>query len=158
MNSNLQTQSSRRGFTLVEMLAVIAIIGILAAIVMPDLTGSRKVARDAERVTEVAQISLALEMYYNACRQYPATLTTGASTAGCTGVTLGTFLDTIPTPPTGGSYGYLTNGAGNGHSAYVISVTMETTHRNLASDVDGTVFGSVNCGIAGPTDTIYCKQ
>ena len=45
------TVSKTKGFTLMEMLAVIAIIGILAAITIPSLGDSRKKARDAERIT-----------------------------------------------------------------------------------------------------------
>lgn len=45
-----------RGFTLVELLAVIAIIGVLSSIVLMGLSGSRAKARDAKRVSDLQNI------------------------------------------------------------------------------------------------------
>ena len=50
---------------------VIAIIGILSAVVITSLNSSRLKARDARRIVELRQIRLALELYYDSNGYYP---------------------------------------------------------------------------------------
>lgn len=66
-------RNSKRGFTLIELLVVIAIIGILSAVVLASLQTARQKARDAKRISDVGQIQLALELYYDANTNYPPT-------------------------------------------------------------------------------------
>ena len=53
------------GFTLVELLVVISIIGILTMIGAVAFSGAQKKARDTQRKTELDALSKALIMYYN---------------------------------------------------------------------------------------------
>ncbi len=53
----------RQGFTLTELLAVIAIMGILATIVMVSLISSRARGRDAQRLAAVQQLRAAIDQY-----------------------------------------------------------------------------------------------
>jgi len=64
----------KKGFTLIELLVVIAIIGVLATVVLVSLGNARTKARDARRLSDVKQIQLALEMYYDSSSNgsYPA--------------------------------------------------------------------------------------
>ncbi len=55
---------NKRGFTLIELLVVIAIIGLLSSVVIVSLNSSRAKARDTRRKADLAQISKALELYY----------------------------------------------------------------------------------------------
>lgn len=61
----------KRGFTLVELLLVIAIIGVLTIIVIANVNNSRIKARDSKRLQDVRQLKLALELYYETNKAYP---------------------------------------------------------------------------------------
>jgi len=53
------------GFTLVELLVVISVIGILAGMALVSFSGSQKQARDTQRKSDIKQYQLALENYAN---------------------------------------------------------------------------------------------
>jgi prepilin-type N-terminal cleavage/methylation domain-containing protein len=65
----------RKGFTIIELLVVVAIIGILTGAVMIAVSDSRQKARDARRKTELRSIENAIELYasYNNGK-FPASL------------------------------------------------------------------------------------
>lgn len=60
------------GFTLVELLVVIAILGILATIGLVTFSSSQMRGRDAQRKSDLKQVSSALEIYYNDYGAYPS--------------------------------------------------------------------------------------
>ena len=101
----------KKGFTLVELLVVIAIIAILSTLSVVALNSARAKSRDARRQSDIKQIRTALDMYYDSNnQQYPTgsnkTLGTGdaacltstgwTTTAGCTGTI---FMQKVPTDP-----------------------------------------------------------
>ena len=63
--------SKRTGFTLVELLVVISIVSLLSSVVLASLNSARSKSRDARRVADLKQLQLALELYYDANRNYP---------------------------------------------------------------------------------------
>lgn len=69
---------SQKGFTIVELLIVIVVIGILAALVLNTFSGVQKRARDTQRQTDINAIATQLEVYYNDNGAYPLIATVDA--------------------------------------------------------------------------------
>jgi prepilin-type N-terminal cleavage/methylation domain-containing protein/prepilin-type processing-associated H-X9-DG protein len=62
---------NRPGFTLVELLVVIAVIGILIAMMLPAVQAAREAARRAQCANHLAQLGIALQNYEAACELLP---------------------------------------------------------------------------------------
>lgn len=131
--------TASKGFTLIELLVVIAIIGILSSVVLASLNNARKKGRDARRVSDIKQIQLALELYYDSNGEYPA----GTSLASLAP----TYIAAVPTDPTNTGtnvYSYqASNAAGTAACAtapcsnYTLKAVFEQDHVALDSDADG---------------------
>ncbi len=68
-------KKAQAGFTIIELLIVIAIIAILAGLVLNNFQGAQAKARDTQRVTDVNNVHTKLEEYYNDNNGYPNTFT-----------------------------------------------------------------------------------
>ena len=64
-------KSKQQGFTIVELLIVIVVIGILAALVITTFTGIQQKARDTERETDIKALQGQIEAYYAQNGNYP---------------------------------------------------------------------------------------
>jgi general secretion pathway protein G len=93
---------NERGFTFVEVLAVILVLGVLVAIALPNYFGAEADARTAVRTANVRSINSALALYQYRTGACPADAT--AFTAFLNNTTY--FPDGAPTDPVGGGVTY----------------------------------------------------
>lgn len=156
-------RTSKSGFTLIELLVVIAIIGVLSSIVLASLNSARRKSRDARRITDVKQIQLALELYFDSQSPTPGYPPATANTSGnCTAalayglqVLAPTYIPQIPRDPNNPTpnncYRYATPSASGVQTSYHLAAKLEdATNPALAGDrdCDSSVAG---CGAAAYT-------
>ncbi len=95
----------QEGFTLLELLIVIVIIGILAVLIIPNLASGPARARDAQRKSDLRSLKTALETYFNDNNVYPPAggVSCEPDVAGCLGTVLsgGTtiYMKVVPADP-----------------------------------------------------------
>ena len=144
---SLRNKKSVSGFTLIELLVVIAIIGILATVVLASLNNARRKSRDARRVTDIKQVQLALELYFDGVgnNSYPTGTATCTPSPGALAaddnynlqplVTSG-YIAVLPRDPvTRDCYFYRTKVAPS--TVYHLATVLEdTTNVALGSDKD----------------------
>jgi prepilin-type N-terminal cleavage/methylation domain-containing protein len=81
-----------KGFTLVELLVVIGIIGTLATLVLVQLGSTRAKGRDVKRIADINQLRSGLESYFDDNGRYPAT-------TDLSSILVPSYLTTIPLDP-----------------------------------------------------------
>ncbi|MFI5240159.1 MAG: type II secretion system protein [Candidatus Saccharimonadia bacterium] len=121
------------GFTLLELLIVIVIIGILAVLIVPNLTQGPQRARDAQRKSDLRNTKTALETYFNDNNVYPP----GSGTSGFAGLAtylVPSYMKTLPVDPKGGTlaapiYQYTATPASctTACTSYTLQATLENT-------------------------------
>jgi prepilin-type N-terminal cleavage/methylation domain-containing protein len=124
---------SRQGFTLIEMLVVIAIIGILSSLFLVGFQGYRNSATDAATIAAIHKAQLALEQCYNENGNY---------TGPCDAYTQ--IVSQIP------------NSCGTVQDqTYVIGAQLLGKNAAAANDAAGQSCGQYTCGNTG-TQAVFC--
>ena len=95
----------RKGFTLIEMLVVIAIIGLLAYFMTPHLLGSQDKAKEGAIKSVIHSIHLSVEGYNIENNTFPIATSIGVESLVNNYLKVGNYMTTIPQNPfTGKAY------------------------------------------------------
>ena len=92
-------RNAKRGFTLIELIVVTALIAILATLIIVNVGKYRIKARDRARVADIDHIRIALEQYKLACGEYPEKLDSRTDNGCAYGQRFSDFLPHIPIAP-----------------------------------------------------------
>ncbi len=164
--SQNRANSNGIGFTLIEMLIAVSLIGILSTIGLTMYSQGQKLARDTKRKQDLKEIKTALNLYFQDTRTFPQATTWVNSFNGGTwipGLT-NNYIDRIPQDPRKAAatctvhttsscylYGYLTLNSTNTNCPpstqhFVLAANLENASDQLAnaqqaySLCDGTTF------------------
>jgi general secretion pathway protein G len=145
-----------KGFTLIELLVAMSILAILSTIAFGSFRTAQMRSRDAQRKSDLKQISNALEMYFSDKKTYPGS--SSGQILGCPTPTIcawgdgelsdgiTSYFKKLPEDSSGFAYYYHTL---NNDKSYQIFAHLENSEDKNCIDGDCTISttpGGVNCG------------
>jgi general secretion pathway protein G len=149
MNSRRKKQE---GFTLIEIMVVILILGLLATLVVQSLRGATDKAKRTKAMADIAELKTALDRYYIDIGSYPtsdqglaALVNPGgqggtqvSSSGGSAGGSDDSYIQRIPNDPWGNPYVYASDGTSYTLKSYGADGVEGGTGKN--ADIDASQF------------------
>jgi len=128
------------GFTLLELLIVIVIIGILALVIIPGIISAPQKSRDATRKSDLSSIQNALEAYFNDHNSYPLATTTYidiATNPTMKSALVPTYVKVIPDDPKAPTRHYVykcTNVSNGSCTSFQLEASLENSKDSQITD------------------------
>ncbi|KFC05164.1 general secretion pathway protein G [Trabulsiella guamensis ATCC 49490] len=134
------TRNHQRGFTLLELMVVIVILGVLASLVVPNLMGNKARADKQKAVSDIVALEGALDMYKLDNHRYPTTeqglsalVTIPTSSPIPANYNPEGYIKRLPTDPWGNEYILVSPGE---HGIYDLIASGEDGEAGTADDIN----------------------
>ncbi len=134
-----QISAVRRAFTLIEMLVVLAAIGLVASAIVISISSTRERSRDVRRLEDIRQIRNTLELYYTTNLRYPVALSE----------LVPAYIPTLPADPAGAAYSYAALGSGDVCGSYHLGANFDNAASD-ALDADSDQAAAATCNGSAP--------
>ncbi|MDR9826371.1 type II secretion system major pseudopilin GspG [Vibrio sp. FNV 38] len=138
MRNKLNKQS---GFTLLEVMVVVVILGILASFVVPNLLGNKEKADQQKAVTDIVALENALDMYKLDNSVYPTTdqgleaLVTKPNNPEPRNYRDNGYIRRLPNDPWGNEYQYLSPGDNGMIDIFTLGADGQEGGEGVAADI-----------------------
>ncbi|WP_435248188.1 type II secretion system major pseudopilin GspG [Vibrio sp. nBUS_14] len=138
MKNKMKKQS---GFTLLEVMVVVVIIGLLASFVVPNLLGNKEKADQQKAITDIVSLENALDMYKLDNSVYPTTdqgldaLVTKPSSPEPRNYRDGGYIKRLPNDPWGNEYQYLSPGDNGTIDIFTLGADGQEGGEGIAADI-----------------------
>jgi len=138
----MESVSRNRGFTLIEIMVVVIIIGLLAAVIVPNVIGHVDQARVSKAKQDIQALQAALTLFRLDNSKYPTTeqglaaLVTQPTDPSIHNYRKGGYIDHISKDPWGAEYQYINPGQhGKDYDLYSMGADNQVGGEGLAADI-----------------------
>ena len=138
MKNKMKKQS---GFTLLEVMVVVVILGVLASFVVPNLLGNKEKADQQKAITDIVALENALDMYKLDNSVYPTTdggldaLVSKPSSPEPRNYRDGGYIKRLPNDPWGNEYQYLSPGDNGTIDIFTLGADGQEGGEGIAADI-----------------------
>lgn len=142
------------GFTLIELMIVVTIIGLLSSLILVGLRRVQSLGRDTRRIADLRQIQTGLETYFNRNQYYPQLANSSWTSVGdpfpAALVGAGIGITAVSTDPLNRSSFVYYYSSASPWTGYVLRTLLENNDNPaLRDDVDGASVFGLDCGPTG---------